>query len=137
MSKLPDLPEIDALTDNDFFYVWDFSDPAAPDKKVPRSKVRPAGVIISNHFRYAANIAIPAIGAATEGTTTISVPGALVGDHVLFNMQDALPADLAVTMFRVSASDTVQVRFRNLHTSVAFVGASLGCTALVTRSVTP
>ncbi|MBY3162129.1 hypothetical protein HFO65_15975 [Rhizobium laguerreae] len=137
MTKVTDLPEIDALADTDYFYVVDASDPSNPDKKVPRVKMRPAGSIISTYFRYAANITIPAIAAATEQETTISVPGAAVGDHVLFNMQDALPANLGVTMVRVSAADTVQVRFRNLHTANAYAGAALLCVALVIRSIVP
>ena len=56
------------------------------------------------------------------------------GDHVIFNMQDALPADLAVTMFRVSGTNMVQVRFRNLHASNAYTGDTLACTALVIRT---
>lgn len=137
MTKVTDLPEIDTLADNDYFYVYDTSDPSNPDKKVPRSKVRPTGVILSNLLRYAANITIPGIAAAAEQSATIAVPGALVGDHVVFNVQDALPADLAVTVVRVSANDTVQVRFRNLHTANAYAGGVLACTALVIRSVAP
>lgn len=135
MTKVPDLPEIDAVADNDYIYIWDASDPANPDKKVPRSKLRPAGSIITNHLRFASTIAVPAMAALTDGTATIAVPGALVGDHVVFNMQDPLPADLAVTVVRVSAADTVQVRFRNLHASNAYAGAALACVALVIRSV--
>jgi hypothetical protein len=137
MTKVTDLSEIDALADNDYFYVWDASDPTSPDKKVPRSKVRPSGAIITNNLRYAANITIPAIAAASEQTSTIIVTGALPGDNVVFNMVDPLPADLAVTMVRVSAADTVQVRFRNLHTANAYAGAALACVALVIRSVAP
>lgn len=134
MTKLPDLPEIDALADNDVVYVWDASTPGAPDKKITGLKLRPAGAKITNYLRYESTIVIPAIGAATEGVATIAVAGATVGDHTVFNMQDALPADLAVTMVRVSAANTVQVRFRNLHTANAYAGGTLACTALVIRS---
>lgn len=134
MSRVTDLVEIDAIADNDYMYIFDASTPAAPDKKIPGSKLRPAGAVITSYLRYAGAITIPAIAAATEGSATITVTGAQVGDHVIFNMQDALPADLAVTMFRVSAANTVQVRFRNLHTANAYAGAALNCTALVIRS---
>lgn len=134
MTKVTALPEVDAVADNDLLYLWDASTPGAPDKKVPFSKIRPPGARITNNLRYAGNITIPAINAATEGSATIAVPGAAVGDHVLFNMQDALPADLGVTMVRVSAADTVQVRFRNLHTANNYAGGTLLCTALVSRS---
>ena len=137
MTKVTDLTEIDALADGDMLYVFDISDPSNPDKKVPRSKVRPAGSIITNNLRYASTITIPAIAAASEQTPTIAIPGALPGDHVVFNMVDPLPADLAVTMVRVSVADTVQVRFRNLHTANAYGGAALACVALVIRSVAP
>lgn len=135
MTKVTDLPEIDALADNDYLYVWDASTPATPDKKLPGSKLRPAGAKVTNYLRFASAITIPAIAAASEQSATIAVPGALVGDHVVFNMQDPLPADLAVTVARVSTADTVQVRFRNLHTANAYAGAALNCTALVIRSV--
>lgn len=134
MTKVNNLTEIDALADNDIFYVWDASTPGAPDKKVPFSKIRPPGARITNYLRYDGNITILAINAATEGAATIAVPGTAVGDHVVFNMKDALPADLGVTMVRVSAADTVQVRFRNLHTANNYAGGTLACTALVIRS---
>jgi hypothetical protein len=136
MTKTPDLPEIDALADNDLLYIWDASTPGAPDKKITGAKMRPDGAKITNYLRNAANITIPAINAGTEGSATVAVAGALVGDHVVFNMQDALPADLAVTMVRVSAADTVQVRFRNLHSSNNYAGGILACTILVIRSST-
>lgn len=137
MTKLNNLPEIDAVADNDVFYVSDASTPGAPDKKVPFSKIRPSGAKITNNFRYAGNITIPAINAATEGSATISVTGVAVGDHVVFNMRDALPADLGIMSARVSAADTVQVRFRNLHTANNYAGGTLACDALVMRSVAP
>lgn len=134
MTKISDLPEIDALADNDLLYVWDASTPGAPDKKLPASKVRPTGAVLTNAIRYAGNIVLPAINAGTESSVTISVPGAVAGDHVVFNMQDALPADLAITTVRVSAADTVSIRFRNLHASSNYAGGTLLCTALVIRS---
>ncbi|WP_033048589.1 hypothetical protein [Sinorhizobium meliloti] len=134
MTQLPDLPEIDALADNDLLYVWDASTPSAPDKKITGLKLRPAGAKVTHYLRYESTIIIPAIGAATEGSATIAVAGAVVGDHVVFNMAEALPADLAITSVRVSAADAVQVRFRNLHTANAYAGGTLTCTALVIRS---
>ncbi|WP_457664009.1 hypothetical protein [Sinorhizobium medicae] len=134
MTQLPDLPEIDALADNDVLYVWDASTPGAPDKKITGLKLRPTGAKVTHYFRYESTIIIPAISAATEGSATIAVVGAAVGDHVVFNMQDALPADLGITSVRVSAVDTVQVLFRNLHTTNAYAGGTLACTALVIRS---
>lgn len=137
MTKVNNLTEIDALADNDVFYVWDASTPGAPDKKAPFSKIRPPGARITNYLRYESTITIPAINAATEGSATIAVVGAAVGDHVVFNIRDALPADLGITSVRVSAADTVQVRFRNLHTANNYAGGSLACDALVIRSITP
>jgi hypothetical protein len=134
MTKVTDLDEADAVADNDYFYMWDASDPANPDKKIPASKVRPSGSKLTNAFRYAGNIVLPAINAGTESSVTISVPGAAAGDHATFNMQDALPADLAITSVRVSVADTVSIRFRNLHASNNYAGGTLLCTALVIRS---
>lgn len=137
MTKVNNLTEVDVVADNDLLYLYDASTPGAPDKKVPYSKLRPAGAKIANYFRYVGNITIPAINADTEGSATIAVAGVAVGDHVVFNMQAALPADLGVTMVRVSAADTVQVRFRNFHASNNYAGAALACTALVVRSSAP
>lgn len=137
MTKVNTLTEIDELADNDLLYVWDASSPGAPDKKITGLKMRPPGAKITNYLRYAGNITIPAINAGVEASATITVTGAAVGDHVIFNMQAALPADLAITTFRVSAADTVQVRFRNLHASNNYAGAALACTALVIRSIVP
>lgn len=134
MTKTQDLPEIDELADADYFYVVDASTPATPDKKAPFSKVRPAGARITNHLRYDANITIPALAAGAEGLATITVTGARVGDHVVFNLKDLLPADLAITLCRVSAVNTVQVRFRNFGAG-AFASAPLACTASVSRSI--
>ncbi|WP_210338994.1 hypothetical protein [Ensifer sp. ENS04] len=137
MTKLNNLPEIDAVADNDTFYVSDASTPGAPDKKVPFSKIRPAGAKMTSLLRYESTITIPAINAATEGSATIAVAGAAVGDHVVFNMRDALPADLGIMSVRVSAADTVQVRFRNLHAANNYAGGVLACDALVIRSIIP
>lgn len=134
MTKLTDLTEIDSLADNDVLYVWDASSPSTPDKKITGLKLRPAGAKITNYLRYESIIIIPAINAATEGSATIAIAGAAVGDHVVFNMQDALPADLGIMSVRVSAANTVQVRFRNLHTVTNYVGGTLACLALVIRS---
>ncbi|ASY64435.1 hypothetical protein SJ05684_c30660 [Sinorhizobium sojae CCBAU 05684] len=98
-------------------------------------KLRPAGSKITHYLRYESTIVIPAINAATEGSAAITVAGAAVGDHVVFNMRDALPADLGITSVRVSAVDTVQVRFRNFHTANNYAGGTLACDALVIRSI--
>lgn len=134
MTSLPNLTEIDALADGDYFYVWDASDPSSPDKKVPVSKVRPAGAKITNYIRYASTIVIPNLAALAEADVLITVTGAQVGDHVDFNLSAAPPANIGIQAVW-AAADQVGVRFRNTHASNAFVTASPACTALVTRSV--
>ena len=113
MTKVQDLTEIDELADNDSFYVVDASSPGAPDKKVPWSKMKPAGSEITNYLRYEGGITIPTIAAGAEGSATITVPGAAVGDHVIFNPNAAMAAGLGVVGVRVSAADTISVLFRN------------------------
>ena len=134
MTNVTALTEIDAIADNDVLYIRDASDVANPDKKITGAKLRPTGAKVTHYYRYAGNIVLPALAAGVESNVTISVPGAAVGDHALFNMQDALPADLAITSVRVSAADTVSVRVRNLHSATGYAGGSLACTALVSRS---
>jgi hypothetical protein len=133
MSKITDKDEIDALADGDLFYVRDASDPSNPDKKVPFSKIRPTGSRITNRYRYASTITIPNLSAGAEADGTITVVGAAVGDHVVFNMEP--PANIAVLASWVSAADTVKVRFRNTHASNAYSTGDVSCVALVSRSV--
>lgn len=133
MTKVQDLPQIDALSGDDVFYVADASNPSAPDKKVQFSQMVPAGVKITHHFRYEGGITIPTLSAGTEGSGTITVPGAVVGDHVVFNPTSALAADIGILSVRVSAADTVSVKFRNFSGS-SFSSAAVACVALVTRS---
>ncbi|MDI7862520.1 hypothetical protein MRS76_11165 [Rhizobiaceae bacterium n13] len=138
MTTLPNLThEVPALADNDWIYVFDVSNPSDPDGKMLGSKLRPAGAKISNYLRFEGTVTIPGLAAGVEDDATISVPGAQVGDHVVFNLSANLPADLAITYVRVSAADTVLVRFRNLHASSGYGGGSPACTALVIRSIDP
>lgn len=134
MTQLANLPEIDALADGDYFYVLDVSDVVTPDKKVPRSKMIPVGAKVTNYLRFADTITIPNLAAGVEGDGTISVPGAAIGDNVVFNLAATLPANIAINGYWVSAADTVKVRFRNTHASVAFTTADVSCVALVIRS---
>jgi hypothetical protein len=133
MTKITEKDEIDALADGDLFYVRDQSDPTNPDKKVPFSKVRPAGSRITHCFRYAGNITVPNLAAGAEADATITVAGAVVGDHVSFNMEP--PANIAVLACWVSAANTVKVRFRNTHASNAYSTAAVSCVGLVSRSI--
>jgi hypothetical protein len=133
MSKLTEKNEIDEIADGDLFYVRDASAPSDPDKKVPFSKVRPAGSRITHHHRFAGNITVPSMAAGVEADGTLTVNGAVVGDHVSFNMEP--PANIAILACWVSASDTVKVRFRNNHASTAYVSAAVACVALVSRSI--
>jgi hypothetical protein len=133
MTKVQDLTEIDVLENGDVFYVADASTPGAPDKKVPWSKMKPAGAKVTNQLRYEGNITIPTIAAGAEGSGSISVAGALVGDHVIFNPTAALAAGLGIMSVHVSATDTVSVRFRNFGGG-SFSTAALACVALVMRS---
>lgn len=133
MTKVQDLTEIDALADGDLFYVADVSNPGTPDRKVPWSKMKPAGVRITNRLRYDGPITIPTIAAGAEGTATINVPGAAVGDHVVFNPNESLASNLGIMAVRVSAADIVSVRFRNFGGG-SFTTVAMACVALVSRS---
>lgn len=133
MTNVTALAEIDTLADNDILYVWDASTPSSPDKKIPGLKLRPDGARITAYRRFDGNIAIPALAAGVEGDATIAVLGAAVGDHVQFNFQASPPGNIAIVATWVIA-DTVGVRFRNTHASVAYAGGNVACMALVTRS---
>lgn len=137
MTKLTNLTnELDTLADDDWVYVWDRSNPSNPDAKAAGVRFRPAGAKITNYFRFEGNVAIPALAAGIEGDATVTVTGAAVGDHVQFNLSAAPTANIAILACWAEA-DVVKVRFRNTHASSAYAGASVACTALVTRSVTP
>lgn len=133
MTNVTALAEIDALADNDVMYVRDASDPANPDKKIPGSKLRPDGIRITAYRRFEGNVAVPALAAGAEADVSIAVVGALAGDHALFNLLAAPPANIAI-MATWAGADTVTIRFRNTHASVAYAGGSLACMALITRS---
>jgi len=120
--------------DDDRIGIWDVSDGAAPRKYLPWSAFRPTGSKITHHYRFSGNIAIPNIAADSEQDASITVTGAAVGDHVVFNPTSAPPAGLVVAAAWVSAADTVSVRFRNVTPSTAFVAANLACVVLVSRS---
>lgn len=94
MTKITEKDEIDVLADPDLFYVRDASDPSNPDKKVPFSKIRPAGARITNDYRFSASITIPNLAAGAEADASIVVSGAAIGDHVVFNVEP--PASIAV-----------------------------------------
>ncbi|KQV35544.1 MULTISPECIES: hypothetical protein [unclassified Rhizobium] len=136
MTKLPDLAhEVTELADNDWVYVYDVSNPADPDGKMLGSRFRPAGVRITNYLKFDGNITIPNLAAGAEADATVAVPGALVEDHVIFNLNLAPPANIAILATWAEA-DIVKVRFRNTHAATAFVTADVGCGALVIRSTT-
>ncbi|MBB4066743.1 hypothetical protein [Gellertiella hungarica] len=133
MAKLTDLPEIDSVVDADYFYIFDMSSPASPDRKTPFSKLRPPGIRITGYMRYEGNITIPALAAGAEGTATIAVAGAALGDHVVFNLRAVNPAGVAISGCAVTADGVVSVVFRN-HAAGAYAGAAVACMALVIRS---
>lgn len=133
MTKVTELPEIVSLADNDVLYVFDVSDGTTPDKKVPISKLRPTGARITNYLRFSGPITLPNIASGAETTIMITISEANIGDHAVFNTEDALPSDLGVTSVRVSARDTLSVRIRNFGAS-AFSTASINAVALVVRS---
>lgn len=118
--------------DDDRIGLWDVSDGPAPRKHLLFSAFRPAGAKVTQHLRFAGNIAIPAMAAGVENDATIAVAGAAVGDHAVFNIQP--PANIAVLSCWVSAADVLTVRFRNLHASSAYAGGNVSCVALVSRS---
>lgn len=136
MTTLPNLTELADLSDSDWVYVWDASNPGTPDRKASPVRFRPPGARITNHLRYEANITIPAMAAGDEATATIAVAGAIPGDHVVFNLAAAPPANIGI-MACWAELDVVKVRFRNTHASVAYVSAAVACTALVSRSAAP
>lgn len=123
-----------ALADDDRIPVWDVS--LGERRYATPASLRPAGAKVTNQFRYDGIITIPALAAGAEDVAPITIVGAAVGDHVVFNPKDALPANLGIMSVRVSAADTVQVRFRNFGGG-AFVSAPLNCVALVIRSAAP
>lgn len=118
--------------DDDLICVHDVSDGVNPRKKLPWVKLRPAGAKITNNVRYTGNIAVPSMAAGVEADGTITVTGAAIGDHVIFNMEP--PANVAVLACWVSAANTVKARFRNTHASNSYAGAAVACVALVSRS---
>lgn len=121
-----------SLTDADRIPVFDANEPSTPRYTTP-AELRPAGAKITNHLRYAGNITIPAIAAGAEAAATITVNGAGLGDHVVFNASAALPAGLGVMAVYVSAASTVTVRFRNFS-GAQIASADLACVALTSRS---
>ncbi|TAU33348.1 hypothetical protein ELI20_21095 [Rhizobium ruizarguesonis] len=135
MTKVTNLPAIDAIADNDLIYVWDASDLVTPDKKATGSQIRPTGAKVTNYLRYQGNVTIPALAAQAEADATLTITGALVGDNVVFNLAAAIPGNIAILGVVVTTTDTVKVRFRNTHASVAFSTVDVACVALVIRHV--
>jgi hypothetical protein len=135
MTKVTNLPSIDAIADNDLLYVWDASDLVTPDKKATGLQMRPVGAKVTNYLRYQSNITIPSMAAGVEADATLTITGALVGDNVVFNLAAAIPGNIAILGVVVTATDTVKVRFRNTHASVAFSTVDVACVALVIRHV--
>lgn len=134
MTKVSDLTEIDAIVDADLFYVWDASTPSTPDKKVPASKMRPSGAKITQYIRKVDSLTIPTLAAGAEGAVSVTMTGAVQGDHAVFTPRALPPADIAITAVAITADDTVQVRFRNL--SAGSIGTSaLNYSMLVIKSV--
>lgn len=72
--------------DDDRIGVQDMSDSTDPRKYLPFSKFRPSGAKITHHFRFAGNITIPTLGAGDEGDATITVTGAVAGDHTVLTL---------------------------------------------------
>lgn len=136
MTKVSDLDQIDAVTDETLFYGYDPTDPGNPDKRVPYSMLRPAGAVVTDYLRFDDDVTIPNLAALAETDVTLSVPGALPGDNVIFNFAAAQPANIAVCGVFISAADAVKVRFRNTHATNAFVTAAVAAVALVIRSNT-
>ncbi|TBY41577.1 hypothetical protein [Rhizobium leguminosarum] len=133
MTNVSNLPAIDAIADNDLFYVRDASDPTTPDKKATGAQLRPSGAKITNLIRYQANITIPTMAAGVEADATLSIAGAGVNDNVVFNLAAAIPTNIAILGVVVTATDTVKVRFRNTHASNSFSTADVACVLLVIR----
>ncbi|RDJ18214.1 hypothetical protein B5K05_00495 [Rhizobium phaseoli] len=128
MTNVSNLPAIDAVADNDLFYVRDASDPTTPDKKATAAQLRPTGAKITNYLRYQANITIPTMAAGAEADGTLSITGAQVNDNVVFNLAVAIPTNIAILGVVVTATDRVKVicaRFSPGHDESAY-DSSLG-----------
>lgn len=59
------------------------------------------------------NVTVGAVGAAASVEVAVTVPGAAVGDLVLFAPRQANTGPVAFGGGRVSAANTVQLRFTN------------------------
>jgi hypothetical protein len=71
------------------------------------------------------------IAAATSTEQAVTIPGVEVGDIVIAMAPASLENDIAVSAIRVSAADTVQLRFSNIDNTNAIDGASRTWTFLV------
>ena len=62
---------------------------------------------------FQSNVTVGAVGAAASVEIAVTVPGARVGDLVLFAARQANATAVCFGGGRVSADDTVQLRFTN------------------------
>jgi hypothetical protein len=70
-------------------------------------------------IRTAVNLNVASLPPLDSSTETISVPGATIGSSVSISPASAdLPDFVVIAWARVSAADTVRVRFQNVHPSI-------------------
>ncbi|SCX02643.1 hypothetical protein [Agrobacterium rosae] len=93
------------LADNDRIPVWDVS--LSERRYATPALLRSNKAKVTNQFRYDGIITIPALADGAEDVAPITIVGVAVGDHVVFNPKDALPANLGIMAVRVSTGDTV------------------------------
>ena len=73
------------------------------------------GSVWSGTLRNTSNIDIPSINSGTGYTATITVNGAAIGSSVSVSPTIAMPDGLIISWARVSAANTVQIRFNLLY----------------------
>lgn len=104
--------------------------PNAADVAVLRGTGAPAAI-----FRFTASITIGALTAATSTDKTFSIPGLLTTDTILSVTFTAglTPATISYTPLRVSAADTLAIRFNKISTGAVTPPAPQAITVLVAR----
>lgn len=71
------------------------------------------GATLQKALTISGSITVPVISAGAEGSATITLTGANVGDQVIVMMPDTFPAGLIVARAVVSAPNTVKVYWWN------------------------
>lgn len=82
------------------------------------------GFDLASCTRSPASVPVTALSCAANArtTTTITLTGAAVGDHLTLTPRDLLPEGVVIAWSRINAANTVQIAFQNL------TGATIGVT---------